>query len=234
MNNVAIAFCSIRPGQIPENLAKCREALYLSCLRQIARITPKSFVIRVFENTVLNSSSITCPELRSLLSSMGTVYISGNKGAVNKGVGELDMLTKAIALGAVQDAGKVAYLTGSKFHTCPYFLEHVESMQTQALISNPDFVYVHDGHAEKTCKEGMYNDMAFAMDKDTIIKYSSYFIQNEDKMIRDSIGSEQLLYRFISENGVSYTWLEHLGIVRYDWQRDPINNVRDVNNYQIC
>jgi len=234
MNNIAMVFCSVCPVQVPKHIAKCREILYLSCLQQLVRIIPKSFVIRVLENTVTNSSQITCIELRSLLDSMDTVYISGNKGAVNKGVGELDMLTKAIALGSVQDADKVAYLTGSKFHTCPYFLEHVESMQTQALVSNPDFVYVHDGHAEKTCKDGMYNDMAFAMSRDTIIEYSSYFTQNEAMMIRDSVGSEQLLYKFINENGISYTWLEHLGIVRYDWQRDPNNNVRDINNYQVC
>ena len=52
MKNLALAFCSIRPSQYPENVCDNREKEYLRSLKQLERVLPKSFDLLVCENTI--------------------------------------------------------------------------------------------------------------------------------------------------------------------------------------
>jgi hypothetical protein len=46
------------------------------------------------------------------------------------------------------------------------------------------------------------------------------------------LGSEQLLYNFINENKIEYEWLNWLGLIRNDWERNK--TILDVNNFHFC
>ena len=52
MKNLALAFCSIRPSQYPDNVCDNREKEYLRSLKQLQRVLPKSFDLLVCENTI--------------------------------------------------------------------------------------------------------------------------------------------------------------------------------------
>ena len=58
MKNLALAFCSIRPSQYPENVCDNREKEYLRSLKQLERVLPKSFDLLVCENTIDDESQI--------------------------------------------------------------------------------------------------------------------------------------------------------------------------------
>ena len=46
------------------------------------------------------------------------------------------------------------------------------------------------------------------------------------------LGSEQILYNFVKQNKIEYEWLDWLGMVRNDWERN--RKVLDVNNFHVC
>ena len=60
----------------------------------------------------------------------------------------------------------------------------------------------------------------------------SYSIQQMDYNLQNQIGSEYNLYDFVERNNIEYEWLDFLGLIRNDWQRN--NNSLDISNYHVC
>ena len=58
MKNLALAFCSIRPSQYPDNVCDNREKEYLRSLKQLQRVLPNSFDLLVCENTIDDARQI--------------------------------------------------------------------------------------------------------------------------------------------------------------------------------
>ena len=62
--------------------------------------------------------------------------------------------------------------------------------------------------------------------------YADYSIQRMDYNLQNQIGSEYNLYDFVERNNIEYEWLDFLGLIRNDWQRN--NNSLDISNYHVC
>ena len=233
MKNLALGFCSIRPVQLPEEACDAREEEYLICLKQLKRVLPDYFDLLICENTIDELDQIKNPELRELLSesevcATGSV---GNIGTVNKGMGELLMLKSALDDTDLDKYENISYITARRFFTSPYVFERTENLKKQALISNPDFSFLN-GNFVESAKEGLYNDMFFSMKTSVMNDYANYAMKYIEENSTMTLGSEQLLYNFINQNNYDYEWLNWLGIIRNDWERN--GEILDINNFHIC
>ena len=113
---------------------------------------------------------------------------------------------------------KIIYLTSRRFITNPYVFEKTEKLEKDALISNPDFIYLN-GELVKSEKKGMYNDMFFAMKSKTMIDYVNFSKDRIDFLIEQMINSEVNLYDFIKKFDIEYEYIEFLGFLRYDYYK---------------
>ena len=129
------------------------------------------------------------------------------------------------------DYENIAYVTGRQFYTCPYVFERTERLEKDALLSYPDFVFL-DGRVQENEKGKLFNDMFFSMKSDKMVMYADYSIQQMDYNLQNQIGSEYNLYDFVERNNIEYEWLDFLGLIRNDWQRN--NNASDISNYHVC
>ena len=233
MRNLALAFCSIRPTQLSEEVCDARENEYLICLQQLKRVLPESFDVVICENTIDDESQIKNRNLARFLSESEMIAVgsAANNGTKNKGLGELVMLKSALDNTDLDKYKNISYVTARRFFTCPYVFERTEKLKKDALISNPDVVFL-DGRFAETSKDGLYNDMFFSMSKSTMVDYANYSISAMSNLSDNHIGSEQNLYNFINENNIKFEWLNWLGLIRNDWERN--GNILDVNNFHIC
>lgn len=232
MKNLALAFCSIRPKQLTDSICDYRENEYFRSIQQIERILPDSFDLVVCENTIDDEKQLKNRELAEYLSNIEMVSLgsSGNIGTVNKGMGELLMLSSALEELDIDKYVNITYISARHLLTCPYVFERTERLQKDAIISNPDFVMM-DGIVEETHKGGLYNDMIFSMRSKTMREYSDYS-KKYVSLDQRQVGSEQILFNFINENDIEYEWLDTLGVIRNDWQKN--GKILDVNNFHIC
>ena len=74
--------------------------------------------------------------------------------------------------------------------------------------------------------------MFFSMKSDKMVMYADFSIQQMDYNLQNQIGSEYNLYDFVERNNIDYEWLDFLGLIRNDWQRN--NNASDISNYHVC
>lgn len=232
MKNLALAFCSFRPIQLSKEINDVRENEYYFCLQQLERILPESFDLVICENTIDDEGQLS-KEFQKYLSDKEIVAIGSeaNIGTQNKGMGELVMLKEALSEIDIDKYENISYVTARRLYTCPYVFEKTESLTKDALISNPDVVFLN-GKFSKTHKDGLYNDMFFSMKTNTMVEYSNYCLNYIESNSDRRLGSEQLLYKFINENNISYDWLNWLGLIRNDWERNK--NTLDVNNFHFC
>ena len=233
MKNLALAFCSLRPVQLSEQVCDVRENEYLICLKQLIKILPESFDLLVCENTIDDPDQIKSEELRELLSEteMCTTGSGGNIGTTNKGMGELLMLKTALDETDLDNYENISYITARRMFTCPYVFERTENLKKQALLSNPDFSFLNGSYLENP-KDGLYNDMFFSMKTSVMNGYANYAMKYIEENTTLALGSEQLLYNFITENDHDFEWLDWLGMIRNDWARN--GEVLDINNFHIC
>ena len=136
MKNLALAFCSLRPVQYPENVCDVREQEYLLCLLQLKRILPKSFDLLICENTIDDISQIKNTGLSDLLSNseMCALGSDGNIGTKNKGLGEFAMLKAALDQTDIDKYENISYVTARRIFTCPYVFDRTERLEKKALL----------------------------------------------------------------------------------------------------
>jgi hypothetical protein len=158
-------------------------------------------------------------ELRKLLNlkvdGIPILRLSKNTGAENKGIGELDMMTQATDRFSdlFKHSTTVSYMTGRHIVTNDQIFRLTESLIEDALISNPDFFYL-DGKTRTSEKNGLFNDMFFSMQSKQFLLYVEEFKRSRTLLIKNRTGSEQFLYSFITKNKISYSWMNHLGLIR--------------------
>lgn len=213
MENLILAFCSVTPEHYEDEINAYRIKEYTISLKQLQRVKPDNFDILIFDNTPYS------------VDREGFIHVSKNEGVINKGLGELAMLK--YAADNYEFTGKVCYITGRHFFTCPYFFDKVNKMKSEALVSNPDFYYL-DGNIIESCKVNMYNDMAFAMRAQKMKEYANYI--DFHKSIDKNIGSEHWLFDFIVKNGIRCEWLDFLGLIRNDWYKAGYA----LESYHVC
>lgn len=233
MKHLALGFCSLRPVQLSDEVNDAREEEYLICLKQLKRVLPDSFDLLICENTINDPEEIRNDELREFLSDeeMCVTGSEGNIGTKNKGMGELLMLKTALEETDLDNYKNISYITARRFFTCPYVFERTERLEKQALLSNPDFAFLN-GKFVKSHKQGLYNDMFFSMNSSVMLDYANYAIEHIKVDLPQQLGSEQILFNFVEQNKIEYEWLEWLGMVRNDWERNQ--KILDVSNFHIC
>tara|TARA_B100001741_G_C16528541_1_gene588351 strand:- start:941 stop:1660 length:720 start_codon:yes stop_codon:yes gene_type:complete len=197
-----------------------REEDYLFCLKQLIRVVPNNFEIHIVDNTIKGSDSLFNSELRSFLKDLNVTYSfeTNKKEVKNIGVGELKELFYLENILDFSKYSKICYLTSRRFITNPYVFEKTEQLKKEALLSNPDFIYL-DGQVIPSEKKGMYNDMFFAMTSKTMQEYISFSKDRIDYLDDNLINSETNLYDFITKFNIPSEFLMFLGFFRYDYYR---------------
>jgi len=238
MKNLALAFCSLRPANLDIKTNNLRELEYLCCLEQLYRVIPKNFDILICENTIDNEEDIRNDDLRLFLQKNNTFFTgSVYNNFSNIGWGELLMLYNSLKKFPTSRYKFISYITARRIFTCPYVFEKTNTLKKNALISNPDFLYLDGKYLKKT--GGLYNDMFFSMKRKFMIKYAHFayeIIQKKKSFISYNLirkkpaGSEQILFEFIKKTKVSYEYLDWLGLVRCQ-TNDGKNNSK---NFHIC
>ena len=232
MRNLALGFTSLRPSSLPENVCDAREDEYLICLKQLKRVLPESFDFIICENTIDNPQQIKNVELREFLAEEEVVATGSesNIGTSNKGMGELLQLKTALDETDIDNYENICYVTARRFYTCPYVFERTESLKKQALLSNPDFVFL-DGRVLESYKGPLYNDMFFSMKTKSMVQYAQYSMDQLNTNLANQIGSEYNLYNFVTKNNIDYEWVNWLGIIRNAWEIN--GNTSDLSNFHI-
>ena len=232
MRNLALGFTSLRPVSLTEKVCDAREDEYLICLKQLKRVLPKSFDFIICENTIDDPQQIKNVELRDFLNGEEVVATGSesNIGTSNKGMGELLQLKTALDETDIDKYENICYVTARRFYTCPYVFERTESLKKQALLSNPDFVFL-DGRVLESYKGPLYNDMFFSMKTKSMVQYAQYSMDQLNTNLANQIGSEYNLYNFVTKNNIDYEWVNWLGIIRNAWEIN--GNTSDLSNFHI-
>ena len=232
MRNLALGFTSLRPASLTENVCDAREDEYLICLKQLKRVLPKSFDFIICENTIDDPQQIKNVELRDFLAGEEVIATGSesNIGKSNKGMGELLQLKTALDETDIDNYENICYVTARRFYTCPYVFERTESLKKQALLSNPDFVFL-DGRVLESYKGPLYNDMFFSMKTKSMVEYAQYSMDQLNTNLSNQIGSEYNLYNFVTKNNIDYEWVDWLGIIRNAWEIN--GNTSDLSNFHI-
>ncbi len=209
-----------------------REEDYLFCLKQLIRVAPDIFDIYIVDNTINDVDSLLNNELKVLLKDTNVMFTkeSINKKTKNIGVGELKELFHLENNINFENYAKVCYFSARRFITNPYVFEKTINLKKDALLSNPDFIYLN-GEVVKSEKKGMYNDMFFAMKTPTMQEYINFSKDRIDYLDENMINSESNLYDFITKFNVASEHLDILGFFRYDYYKK--NDSKNSDKYHF-
>ncbi len=195
-----------------------REHFYWVCLEQLLRVVPKNFEIYIVENTIKSLEDLYSEKLISCLNKFNIMFLPKNykTHSPNIGVSELNQLFYLNDQINFEKYNNICYFSSRRFITNPYVFEKTLNLKKNALISNPDFIYLN-GKVLESEKKGMFNDMFFSMKSKTMQEYILFSKKRIDYLEKNMINSESNLYDFINEFKVPYEELPNLGFLRYDY-----------------
>lgn len=230
MKSLVLVFSTFLVESKSETYNTLRQNEYASCYSQLDRVVPNDFDVILVDNSIEDLEQLKSEKLKSLLRSKNLILTKQNFGGRNKGVGELVMLIQASQVIDFSKYHTVCYCTGRKFFTCPYPFEKAVNSEKEAVVSNPDFLFL-DGRFREVAK-GMFNDMFFSMKGQTMMRFIEYTKPRLQAMEHYMINSETNLHQFINENQISYQLLPSLGIIRNE---QAVNEPYDsIENFHIC
>ena len=196
-----------------------RQLLYSIALRRLCQLVDSSTSILVMDNTV-NSVSELHPHLQNALGKpqITEVLLQSNNvlGAKNKGAGEYEMCKFAFAKrqDLFVEADWVVYYTHRHTMPFPKIFEYLESYKSyDAIVSNAVYKFPDGKHSFPS--QGVFDDLIFAMKRETFSKYIE--TMNPELMVKKRIGSEQNLYQFLTTQNINYKQVERFGVFRYNY-----------------
>ena len=197
-----------------------RENEYYYCLKQLLRVIPSNFEVVVCDNSIKSIDELQSIDLKSELQKVKFLILNRNIGNKNIGMGELDELIHVYNNIDFTKYDKIIYFTLRKIVTNPYVFEKVNTMNKNALISNPPFLHIKNNFTFNYSNPtpNLYNDMFFALSSQLMINYVEYSKEKIIYNLNNGIGSEQNLFKFINENKIDYEWLDILGFIRIDYK----------------
>lgn len=210
-----MAFASIYVHK-NKTLQENRNSIYLQALTQLIRIIPTDSKLLILENTGFLTKpqrSESANQLRTTLRNVDVLSLSDNSGKVNKGIGELDMLSAYMSDFKTDHIKRVVFATMRQIHLSPYAIDRILNSDKPMVLSNPDFFFL-DGRKSHPGSTNQFNDMCFGGNLEEIKQYAEYFLERRDSMIEAKTSSEQLLWRYVQDSRVNYETLDQLGIVR--------------------
>jgi hypothetical protein len=205
---------------IPNYSFLLRENEYYFCLKQLLRVVPSNFDLVICDNSIQSVNDLHSNELKEELKKVKFMILNRNIGSKNIGMGELDELIYVHDNVDFTKYDKIVYFTLRKFIINPYVFEKVNSMQKNALLSNPPFLHIKNNftfnYSEPT--PNLYNDMFFSLSSNVMINYVKYSKDRINYNLQNEIGSEQNLFNFINGNKIEYEWMDSLGFIRIDYR----------------
>jgi len=211
--NLLIFFASVVPDGISQKRTRERIKDYSRSLALISQYAKKlDFDIHVVENTLGSLSNWISYGLH-VEEDITFNFLSENSGRKNKGIGELDMAQYVLSQLDIGIYKKVVWFSGRHILTSEAILRFYFSTPVDVVVSNPDFYFI-DGNLVKTEKQGLLNDMIFAMSSEAFSEYISVFNSTRLELIRRNVGSEQNLYQFVTTHTHSTEWVIQLGVLR--------------------
>ena len=215
-DNLIIFFASVSLKSLSRRQNIERDAFYAMCLAQLKRVVGQSaWEIVIAENTLGNSLRFSESHLGEEARGLRTVIVKENRGARNKGLGEVDMLLEVVHEIDLDGFTNVAYFTGRRLMTSPYLLRMAEENEGSILAGNPPFLYL-DGRYSPPSDGPMLADMFFTMPPQLMTEYAEFCQSQTVVGLRRGIGSEQLLFQFLLENNLSYVPIHNYGFVRLE------------------
>jgi len=209
---------SLKPHGMGKRALLQRESDYSASLIRLKQLgILESRNVLICENTCSSVFDFLHCNLGSLASDLNLSFSPVNEGSKNKGAGELSMALKAYKdfPKLFEAADTVEFMSGRHILTSPNLFQLAAGLKKDALVGNPDFFFL-TGEIHQTEKNGMYNDMFFAMRKDFFLGYLDFFSSNKSEMIDKMINSESLLYEFCKLQSLELEWVDHFGLLRRD------------------
>ena len=200
---------------------KEREGIYALCFNQLKRVVPENFEVYIVENTINSKEEIYTEDLKNSLDRFNILFSKDQRGTQtdNIGVAELRQLFHLDQKIDFQLYEKVAFLTSRRIVTNPYVFEKTQELQKDALLCNPDYLYL-SGKFEESEKKDMYSDMFFSMKTKTMIDYIKFSKERLEYLDENMISTEINLYDFIQTKNISFEYIETIGFLRYIYQSD--------------
>ena len=214
--NAIIFFASVSPRGFSDK--KCAERIkdYSRSLEIISRYaTELQIELRIVENTLASKNAWVNSGM-FFEEGIKIDFISENSGILNKGIGELDMAVFALSKWDITKFKKVIWFSGRHILTSENSLNRCLNSSAEVVVSNPDFYFL-DGDKRATEKEGLLNDMMFAMSGQIFKNYISTFESRRTELVDKNVGSEQNLFQFVKDNGLTIDWMMHLGVLRREY-----------------
>jgi hypothetical protein len=186
------------------------------CLKRVRYLLrDRPWEILVIENTLSDEQGFRSTALGAAAEGLAVIVLDRNLGLSNKGVGELDMLSGVVERFPLKGFSSVAYMTGRRLVTNSYVFDLTERSENKIVVGNPDFLFL-DGQVVVSEKQGMHGDMYFSMPPNHIIEYAKYFQDERLAGLDQGVGSEQLLFRFLSTLNAELVWIEAYGFLRWE------------------
>lgn len=192
---VALIFTSIFLSSSKKELI-ARKWQYRAGLESILRNLPEDSLKMIIDNTGFFSRNSN--EFTLFPGGNRDFYLlsySNNEGRSNKGIGELEMLNAASEYLDFDDYDKIIYMTGRYIYTQPYSIENAIRSNANLVYCTPSF-YGLDGKSRNQEDCETINDMFFCADAKFIKGYLDYFRSNKDRMIKQGLPSEKLLWEY--------------------------------------
>ena len=211
-----IFFASITPQGLSDKRCSERIKDYSTSLEIISKYaTELQIELRIVENT-LSSKDAWVNSGMYFEEGLKIDFILKNSGLLNKGIGELDMAAFALSTWDITKFKKVIWFSGRHILTSENSLKRCLNSLAEVVVSNPDFYFL-DGDKRATEKDGLLNDMMFAMSGQVFKNYISTFELRRTELVEKNVGSEQNLYQFVKDNGLTVDWMMHLGVLRREY-----------------
>jgi hypothetical protein len=208
-----IFFASVAPKGISTKRKSERITDYSRSLEIIRQFAPQlDFDIYVIENTLENLDSWKNLNL-PIDGEINFSFLPENSGAFNKGIGELDMASSILSTLVSRDPEKVIWFSGRHLLTSEGNLKVCLNSQAELVVSNPDFYFL-SGDKVLSEKNGLLNDMLFGISLRMFKKYVEFFETSRSRLIEENIGSEQLLYQFVTHSNPTIERMMQLGVLR--------------------
>jgi hypothetical protein len=208
-----IFFASIGPTGISAKRKSERITDYSRSLEIIHQFASKlDFDIYVIENTLGNFDSWKNLKL-PIHGEINFIFMPENSGEFNKGIGELDMASTVLPTLISSDYEKVIWFSGRHLLTSEGVLKVCFNSQAELIVSNPDFYFL-SGEKVLSEKNGLLNDMLFGISLRKFKQYIEFFESSRRRLSEQNIGSEQLLYQFVTNNNPTIEWMMQLGVLR--------------------
>jgi hypothetical protein len=209
---------SLKPHGMGKRALQHRESDYSASLIRLKQLgILKSRNVIICENTCSSVADFLDSNLGGLANELNISISPVNEGSKNKGAGELSMALKAYKdfPELFEATDNVEFMSGRHILASPGLFHLASELKKDALVGNPDFFFL-TGEIHLTEKNGMYNDMFFAMRKEFFLGYLNYFSNNKSEMIEKMINSESLLYKFCKLQNLELQWVDHFGLMRRD------------------